>query len=52
MGVVLATLFGLILFGERIPLIGWLGMTGIIACGITATFLCARAQSDSPVEKP
>ena len=41
-GIVFAALFGLLLFGDRIGLIGWLGMAVIIASGIAATFLRAR----------
>jgi S-adenosylmethionine uptake transporter len=43
-GIVFAALFGLLLFGDRIGLIGWLGMAVIIASGIAATFLRARVQ--------
>jgi S-adenosylmethionine uptake transporter len=50
-GIVFAALFGLFLFGDRIPLIGWLGMATIIASGITATFLRARALPNPPAEE-
>lgn len=42
-GIVFAALFGLLLFSDRIEPIGWLGMGAIIASGIVATFLRARA---------
>jgi len=42
-GIVFAALFGLLLFSDRIEPIGWLGMGTIIASGIVATFLRARA---------
>jgi S-adenosylmethionine uptake transporter len=47
-GIVFAALFGLLLFDDRIALIGWLGMGAIIASGIVATFLRARANSETP----
>ena len=47
-GIVFAALFGLLLFDDRIELIGWLGMGAIIASGIVATFLRARANSGTP----
>ncbi|MDR1967176.1 MAG: DMT family transporter [Burkholderiaceae bacterium] len=50
-GIVFAALFGLWLFGDRIPLIGWLGMAVIILSGMTATFLRARALPNSPAEE-
>ncbi len=49
-GIVFAALFGVLLFGDRIPLIGWLGMMTIIASGMTATFLRARALPNPPAE--
>ncbi|MDO5623172.1 MAG: DMT family transporter [Pseudomonadota bacterium] len=50
-GIVFAALFGLVLFGDQIPLIGWLGMATIIASGMTATFLRARALPNPPAEE-
>jgi len=47
-GIVFGALFGLMLFGERIPLGGWLGMGVIIASGVAATFLRARALPNPP----
>ncbi len=49
-GIVFAALFGVLLFGDRIALIGWLGMMTIIASGMTATFLRARALPNPPAE--
>ena len=49
-GIVFAALFGLFLFGDQIPLIGWLGMGLIIVSGITATALRARAMPNAPAE--
>ncbi|MDR2156118.1 MAG: DMT family transporter [Burkholderiaceae bacterium] len=50
-GIVFAALFGLALFGDRIPLIGWLGMATIVASGIVATVLRARALPNPPAEE-
>jgi S-adenosylmethionine uptake transporter len=50
-GIVFAALFGLFLFGDRIPLIGWAGMALIIASGIVATFLRSRALPNPPAEE-
>jgi S-adenosylmethionine uptake transporter len=49
-GIVFAALFGLALFGDRIALIGWLGMAAIIVSGIAATALRARALPNPPAE--
>ena len=49
-GIVFAALFGLLLFGDQLPLIGWLGMATIVASGIVATFLRARALPNPPAE--
>lgn len=49
-GIVFAALFGLFLFGDQIPLIGWLGMVTIIASGMLATFLRARALPNPPAD--
>ncbi|MDR1969713.1 MAG: DMT family transporter [Burkholderiaceae bacterium] len=50
-GIVFAALFGLWLFGDRIPLVGWLGMAVIILSGVIATFLRARALPNPPAEE-
>jgi S-adenosylmethionine uptake transporter len=50
-GIVFAALFGLWLFGDRIPLIGWLGMAVIILSGVIATFLRSRALPNPPAEE-
>ncbi|MDO5289455.1 MAG: DMT family transporter [Pseudomonadota bacterium] len=50
-GIIFAALFGLLLFGDQIPLIGWAGMATIIASGIAATFLRARALPNPPAEE-
>ncbi len=50
-GIVFAGLFGLVIFGDRLPLIGWLGMGLIVASGITATVLRSRAVPHAPAEE-
>jgi S-adenosylmethionine uptake transporter len=50
-GIVFAALYGLFLFGDQIPLIGWAGMALIIASGITATALRNRALPKPPAEE-
>ena len=50
-GIVFAALFGLFLFGDQLPLIGWAGMATIIASGMIATFLRTRALSNPPAEE-
>jgi S-adenosylmethionine uptake transporter len=50
-GIVFAALFGLFLFGDQIPLIGWAGMALIIASGFAATFLRSRALPNPPAEE-
>jgi S-adenosylmethionine uptake transporter len=49
-GIVFAALYGVFLFEEQLPTIGWLGMWLIIASGIAATILRTRAVPDSPAE--
>jgi S-adenosylmethionine uptake transporter len=50
-GIVFAGIFGLTVFGDQLPLIGWLGMGLIIVSGITATILRARAVPHAPAEE-
>ncbi|PUE25532.1 DMT family transporter [Limnohabitans sp. Jir72] len=50
-GIVFAALYGLFLFGDVIPLIGWIGMALIIASGIAATALRKRALPQAPAEE-
>jgi S-adenosylmethionine uptake transporter len=49
-GIVFGTLFGLLLFDDQIPAVGWLGMALIIASGIAATVLRSRAIPNTPAE--
>lgn len=50
-GIVFGVLYGLILFGDDIPLSGWLGISLILASGIAATALRARAAPQAPAEE-
>ena len=50
-GIVFSALYGLFLFGDQIPLTGWLGMLLIIVCGITATALRNRTLPHPPAEE-
>ena len=50
-GIVFGSIYSLVLFGDTIPLIGWAGMALIVASGIAATVLRARAAPNSPAEE-
>jgi drug/metabolite transporter (DMT)-like permease len=50
-GIVFGALYSVMLFGERMPWIGWAGMALIVASGIAATVLRARAAPDAPAEE-
>jgi S-adenosylmethionine uptake transporter len=50
-GIVFGAVYSLILFGDRIPLVGWAGMALIVTSGIAATVLRARAAPGSPAEE-
>jgi S-adenosylmethionine uptake transporter len=50
-GIVFAALYGLFLFGDQIPLMGWVGMLLIVASGIAATALRSRALPSAPAEE-
>ena len=47
-GIVFGALYGLWLFGDDIPLAGWIGMALIVGSGIVATALQMRAVPQSP----
>jgi S-adenosylmethionine uptake transporter len=49
-GIVFGALFGLMLFGDQIPLMGWLGMALIMASGIASTVLRNRTLPSAPAE--
>jgi S-adenosylmethionine uptake transporter len=50
-GIVFGAIFGVTLFGDRITLSGWIGMALIVASGVGATMLRARAAPDAPAEE-
>ncbi|MDP3411590.1 MAG: DMT family transporter, partial [Polaromonas sp.] len=50
-GIVFGAIYSLLLFGEQLPLIGWAGMALIMASGIAATVLRARAAPGAPAEE-
>ena len=49
-GIVFSALYGLLLFGDQIPWIGWAGMVLIVLSGIAATALRNRALPRPPAE--
>ena len=50
-GVIFSALYGLVLFGDQIPLLGWAGMALIILSAVAATFLRARTAPNAPAEE-
>jgi S-adenosylmethionine uptake transporter len=50
-GIVFAALFSLMVFGDVIPWVGWLGMALIVASGVAATVLRERTLPDTPAEE-
>ncbi len=50
-GIVFSALYGLFLFGDQIPWMGWTGMTLVIGCGIAATALRNRTLTQAPAEE-
>ena len=50
-GIVFASLYGMLLFSEHIPPIGWAGMALIVASGMAATILRTRAAPGTPPVK-
>jgi S-adenosylmethionine uptake transporter len=50
-GIVFAALYSLLLFGDQIPLMAWLGMALIVTSGVAATVLRERAMPDTPAEE-
>ena len=49
-GIVFASVYSVLLFGDKISLIGWLGIAVIVASGIAATVLRSRSLPDTPAE--
>jgi len=50
-GIVFAALYSLLLFGDQIPLLGWLGMLVIVVSGVVATALRTQALPNPPPEE-
>lgn len=50
-GIVFAAIFSLTLFGDHIAPMGWLGIALIVASGLLATVLRARALPNTPAEE-
>ena len=50
-GIVFGAIYSVTLFGDRIPPLGWAGMALIVASGVGATILRARAAPDAPAEE-
>ena len=50
-GIIFSALYGLALFGDQIPLLGWAGMGLIMLSAIAATVLRARAAPNAPAEE-
>lgn len=50
-GIVFATVYSVLLFGDQIPAMGWLGMAMIVLSGIAATVLRARVLPNTPAEE-
>ncbi len=50
-GIAFAGAYSILVFGDQLPLVGWLGMAVIVASGIAATFLRERAVPKMPAEE-
>jgi len=50
-GIVFAAFYSLLLFDDKITLIGWVGMALIVASGVAATVLRTRALPNTPAEE-
>ncbi len=50
-GIVFSAFYGVALFGDRIPALGWAGMALIVLSAIAATVLRARTAPDAPAEE-
>ena len=50
-GIVFSAFYGMALFGDDIPALGWAGMALIVLSAIAATFLRSRAAPNSPAEE-
>ncbi len=50
-GIAFAGVYSIVVFGDDLPLIGWLGMALIVASGLAATVLRERAVPKMPAEE-
>jgi drug/metabolite transporter (DMT)-like permease len=50
-GIAFGAIYSVVLFGDAIPPLGWAGMALIVASGVAATILRARAAPDAPAEE-
>jgi S-adenosylmethionine uptake transporter len=50
--VVFASAFGVLLFDDRIPLVGWAGIAVIVLSGVLSTALTARRTAHAPSAQP
>jgi S-adenosylmethionine uptake transporter len=50
--IVFATILGVLLFADRIPLVGWLGIATIIGSGVLATWVTSRGLRPAEVPAP
>jgi S-adenosylmethionine uptake transporter len=50
-GIVFGVIFSLVLFGDQIPLLGWVGIAVIVSSGILATILRTRLLPHTPAEE-
>lgn len=50
-GIVFAALFSLLVFGDKIPALGWAGIAVIVTSGVLATILRSKALPDTPAEE-
>jgi drug/metabolite transporter (DMT)-like permease len=50
-GIVFGAIYSIVLFGDRLPAVAWTGIALIVASGVGATVLRARAAPDAPAEE-
>lgn len=50
-GIVFGVIFSLVLFGDQIPALGWVGIAVIVSSGILATILRTRLMPHTPAEE-
>ncbi|MFM2253221.1 MAG: hypothetical protein RJB68_1558 [Pseudomonadota bacterium] len=50
-GIVFGVIFSLVLFGDQIPVLGWVGIAVIVSSGILATILRTRLMPHTPAEE-